>query len=266
MLRMSRTTTSPAFTIPELLITMTVGAIIMALIFGPLNDLYDSNTQGVRSIVQASDARGALRQIEREISLTTTFLRQNNVADVTPSTSWNWRGIGSTNDPNNRVLITQNYGTAVIAGPARVVVTNSDCETVQSINYVYFVKNQSLYRRTLVGTSYPSTCDGVTIEQKRTCANLSDNTAHCQALDAKIVSGVTFFTVDYFAEPYSTQPLDNVTTTGTVTDHTLYSSATSTVPTTAKTVVLTLTITTGTGNNTVPMTTSLRITKINEAA
>lgn len=268
MFRMSRTT-SPAFTIPELLITITVGGIILGLIFGPLNDLYDSNTKGVRSIIQAKDVRGALRQIENEISLSTGFLAQDNKDDV-GSTVWNWRGVGPTyNDPTKRVLITENYGTANIGGTARMVVTNSNCDTTQKINYVYYVKNSSLYRRTLKNFSYPATCDGVTISQKRTCANMTDS-PRCEGLDAKIVEGVSYFSVDYYAYPYSETPLDNTTASGTETNKTQYNNIPSNAnppnnpwPATARTVVITITITTGAGNNTVPMTSKMRITRMN---
>lgn len=254
------------FTIPELLIVMSVSAIAMALLFGPLNDLFKDNTVGLQSIIQTADTRGALRQIERRVTASDSFLATNNITDRSTSNNstytWNWQGSGTA----SRVLITENYGTDLANdtndGAGNIVLTSPTCDITapQTINYVYYVKNSALYRKTITQLSYPPTCGG-TVQQKRSCATTVTNPAYCQINDAWIVGDVSNFSVDYYSSPSTSTPLDS--NNGTP-PHTKYSAGTSSsVPGTASTIVISLTLTRGSGTNTVTTTSQMRLTKIN---
>lgn len=255
--------TESGYTITEILIVLAVGGTIIGMIFGPFDSLYRSSFAGLRAIIQAADTRAALRQIEPEITQSVRFLATNNNTDnsTTPSTAWDWKGTPAAN-ANSRVLITENYGTSPAeetgATPRKLVMNAPACGTHQTFNYVYFVTAGALYRRTLKNNSYPSACEGLSIAQKRTCAASLSNPSYCQGSDAKIVDGVIYFHVDYYQSPGAAQPLN--TNNGT-SDKTLYTD--DTTPQQASSVVITITVRSGTGNNIVDMTSRMRITKVN---
>jgi prepilin-type N-terminal cleavage/methylation domain-containing protein len=265
--------TSSGFTIPELIIAITVSTVLLSMLFGPLNDLYRSSSTGLRSIVQITNTRAALRRIEHNITLAAKFLPSNynnisssdNITDSANSTTWNWQGSNNSDAVpatglGGRVLVTENYGTdssgnAVLSSPS------CDVTTPQIIHYVYFVKNSNLYRRTLVASSYPSGCNGASVTNKRTCPPAASRPSGCQANDALIASGVTKFSIDYYASANTSTPLDNSCGDQT---HTCYTTGSnSAIPTSAHSVVITITITTGTGVNAVDATSQIRLTRIN---
>lgn len=198
-----RSSRTQGFTIPELIVVMTVIGILTGLIFGPFDDLYSANVQSLQTIIQATDTRGALRQIEREITASKQFLRSSDI-DIngdTPYTNsinkWTWDGAGtpSVNSPKH-VLITENYATDTNTGD---VVKAADCSTPLTINYVFFVYNDILYRRTLKTLPTPTTCGGASIAQKRTCHTLSLDTVNCEGRDAQIITGVKNLEVEYYS-------------------------------------------------------------------
>lgn len=222
------------FTIVELLVVITVSGILMGVLFGPLNDLYTSNSNSIRKVIQTTDAHSALRSIQNNISLSTGFLSQSAITD--PSTSAKWNSASG-------ILITSNYATTADTSPGvrTLVLSASDGTTKLQNNYVYFVSNGTLYRRTLANTS--STYGGATIGQPQTCAAGYTDTVNCKAVDATIVKNVTGFTVQYYASPESTTTISD--------------------PTIASTVVLNITVQTGAGSNTITTSNSLRISHIN---
>lgn len=252
------------YTITELLIVMAIGGLVIGLIFGPFDSLYRGSLDGLRTVIQAGDTRAALRQIEPTITQSARFLVANNHTDnsTAPATTWNWQGAGA----DNRVLITENYGTdpATDDGttPLRLAMEAPACNVHQTFNYVYFVHNNTLFRRTLKNNSYPSSCGGVPVSQKRTCSNLTSNPTYCQGTDTKIVDGVVRFHVDYFESPGAAAPMDN---NGGSSNKTEYTSASSTVPAEARTIVITITIRSGAGTNTIDMSSRMRITRVNGA-
>lgn len=232
------------FTIPELIIVITVGAILAGLLFGPLNDLYQSNNRSLKNVIKVADTRGSLRAIEHNITLAYAF--DDSVTDQT-STTWNWTGAGST----NRVLITQNYATTIdepqdTTGARTLVFSNTDCTTPLLNTYIYFVSNGTLYRRLVKSTGTP--CSG-SVAQKQTCA-IGDTHAYCQATDATLLTGVTSFTIDYYSSAAATTAMANEYTDNTV-------------PAAAKAIVVSVTANSGPGSIDTTYTDSLRIARVN---
>ncbi len=60
---------SKGFTIVETLVVVTVCGVLITLLFGPLSDLFTSNTKSLTSVVQTSDIKTALRQMEKSSAL-----------------------------------------------------------------------------------------------------------------------------------------------------------------------------------------------------
>lgn len=249
-MRAMLTKRSNGFTIPELIVVLTVLGVLIGLIFGPFDDLYWANAQSLQTIVQTTDTRSALRQIEREITISKGFLKESamDINSDTPyvngTNKWTWDGTGtpSVDSPKN-VLITENYATR---GDTGDIVRAADCATPLTVNYVFFVYGNTLYRRALVNPTICST-DGVTADQltqQRTCYSVSLNTS-CKGRDAKIITDVDSFTISYF-----TKSIDKLEDARTGSD----------APTGAWTVVLELTTK---NKNGLKSTATMRITRMN---
>lgn len=240
---------SSGFTIVELLVVITVSGILIGILFGPLDSLYTDTTKRTKAIIQTTDTRGALRSIEHGVTLSYSFLNTTSGETVTdpPGTTWNWTGTNST----KRVLITKNYATTIdevndSANARRPLYsTASGCKTPLFNVYIYFVSNEVLYRRTLKNTTPNANICSGTIAQKQTCANGS-----CGATDAKILTGVKNFTINYYEEPGDANPLP-----AQYTD--------TTVPGKSKSVEISVTTETGSGTNLTSSTSKLRITRVN---
>lgn len=218
----------------------------MAVVFGPLNDLYADNTRGLKSVIKVADTKGALRSIESSIALSYSFYNTNQIPDPF-GTIWSWAGTGA----NNRVLITGTYATDIIrqadTANARVLVRDSSCTIPLLNNDIYFVSGGTLYRRTLKNTS--ATCGNVPIAQPQTCAANFINPA-CTSTDAVLLTNVTRFSVDYYGEADGTTTMaDQYGTAG--------------VPAASKAIVLTLTARSGTSNLDTTTTSTIRIGRIN---
>lgn len=249
-------TSSRGFTVVELIIVIFVLGILTGLLYGPFTNLYTANTTGVRKTAQFTNVHSALRIIESKISESITFADTNDITDPNqPDTPWSWAGTSDT----SRVLITSNYATTIeeSSDPSNLrtlVFRGPSCDIPVTNDYIYFVANNTLYRRTLVNTTSP--CGGYTNAQKQTCSSsATDN--YCQGVDAKIISNVTEFRVDYYSDANNTTPMDPTDDT----KHTKYDDAT--VPNMAKSVGITLSAKSGPDNSDPIYTSTLRISRIN---
>ncbi len=254
---MRRLSSSSGLTIPEIVVVITVLGILMGILFTSLYDLYASNSNALKTVVTTGDMRTALRTIESELNTATSFHDTNTIADPTGSnnnpsspTQWAWTGIEG-DGTANRVIIASKYATTVLPSTDtsgnRTLVYQTDCETPILNNVVYFVKDETLYRRTLANGI--ARCAGYSMAQKTSCAaNVSSGS--CQGIDAKLLENVSDFSVDYYLNPHHSTP---------ITDQ--YDPDNNTVPSTAQTI--SVTITAGVGNT--EQTGSIRITRLNGA-
>lgn len=246
-------------TLVELIVVISVLGILAGLLFGPFNTLYNSNVDGLRSVVQTADTRGALRVMEQDLTFTSKFLPENTINDYVgnipgqSTVKWKWTGNPSANT-DLRVLIIEGYGIrAGTGGGSRDIILNtSNCDQSIpiTINNVFFVENGTLYKRTLKqsGTSANTGCFGYTVGQKRTCQGSYNNPGICEARDAVILKNVTKFDVRYFLEDQT-----EITTAYSGTGGALVNAKT-----------ITISITTSVGNAAdKEVTSSMRITRLN---
>lgn len=236
------------FTIVELIVVITISGFLAALLFGPLDDLYVSNSRSIKSVIKVADTHGAVRSMEQSVSISTGFY--SSLTDHT-GTNWSWSGTGST----SRVLITSNYATFPDASqdPTGTRTLLYPCGiTTPLVNYnIYFVSNGTLYRRTMLSPTAP--CSGSN-GQHQTCTTVSLPT--CPGVDATILTGVTNFTVDYYTNSQDSTPLNDLGT-----GHTQYTD--NTVPGNAHSIVVSVTSKSGPGSIDTTSTSSLRITRLN---
>lgn len=221
------------FTIVELIVVIIVTGVLIGLLFGPMDDLYTANNQGLKSTIVASDVNSTMQAIRQTASISYSYDTTNSISDPVGTI---WTG-GST------TLITSNYATSTSTSGDRTILKdyNNSCALLFN-NYIFFVRDRTLYRRTLTKEGTTTTCGGAAWDQKQTCtAGTSAITyPRCKATDAKLLSNVDSFSVEYYASP---------------------SSSTTTTPNTAKAIQVTIQIkTTGSSK---PVTSKLRIKRTN---
>lgn len=224
----SRRYLSKGFTLVEIIIVMTVSGVLIGLLFGPLNDLYVSNSNGLKATIASADGHTALQSIRRIVSAGSNFRATNDKVSDPSGTIWTG---------GNNVLITSNYATWTSGGQRKLLHAGPACEPAVN-QYVFFVQAEVLYRRTLTSKGLMTACEGGDWDQKQSCATVTVST-RCQATDAKLLTGVMAFRVDYYTSAAS--------------------SATST-PNMAKAVLITITQRNG---QLTPITTKMRMSQAN---
>ncbi|MDB5183709.1 MAG: hypothetical protein JWO07_390 [Candidatus Saccharibacteria bacterium] len=275
MQRMSTNIQAKGFTIVELVIVITVSGLLLGMLVGPLTDLYYANTTSLNTILVTADAKTALRTVANDVTIADNFYSQNTVSDPasakgdasttqwTTAAGYDYSGYNGAGQVNNRVLILGEYATTKteaqdtyvnIAGggspPTRQVYLKTGCTTPIENNIIYYVKNSTLYRRTIPdNTTAKCTAMSSTysIAQKQSCPTGLNN-ALCKSNDAIIATSVDQFSIDYYLHPYDTSPMT-------------YGSD----PTTATSVYITLKVHTGTGSQLITSTSNLLMTRINGA-
>lgn len=208
---MSNTLTR-GFTIVELLVVMAVGAILMVILFGALNDLYYSNIRATAQVTQTRDARTALRTIENDVTMAGGFYVTNTSDPIGPNgagSKWDtapytYEGSGV----DNRILIIGRYATTAAESgddadnPSRKILMQADCKTPVENTHIYYVKDSTLFRRIIPNVA-ASRCASQASEAdfaKQTC-QAGVTTSPCQGADAVIVRGVKKFSIDYYGNP-----------------------------------------------------------------
>lgn len=96
---------SNGFTIPELIITITVLTLLTPVVIFGLGNFYQDNITSLAKTTQDTDMRSALNTISNDLRTTTGFRASLNVASVTPlgsnnnatgNNNWSYCGIGTT--------------------------------------------------------------------------------------------------------------------------------------------------------------------------
>lgn len=182
---------SRGFTVVELIIVIGVSGIILGLIFGPLSDLYTANNNGLQKTIARTDNHSALQSIRQAAVASLAFNSSNSsVSDPDPAKGSSWAG-------GSDVLITSNYATTVNGSGVRTLLQGgAGCSPLVN-HYIFFVDGGTLYRRTLTMQGVVSPCLGATWEQRQTCATAT-SFPRCRSSDAKLLTGVESFKVDYY--------------------------------------------------------------------
>ncbi len=213
------------FTVPELLVAITIATVLMTGIIGILVNLASNGSQTIRATEQIRNNQDTLSDIQADMPLTTAFLATPTLTDASsaesPLGANGWRAIGTGED--SRILILRTYATtAAPQDSARRIVyfdqhAGAGCPVGQAPvtnNIIYFVKDNTLYRRLLrEPASAPSSpyCPGQTIAQQQTCTTPgTPANTNCTAKDVVVATNIRRFSVQYFAEPTSNTAIADV--------------------------------------------------------
>lgn len=202
-------------TIVELLVVMVVLGIlfpIFSFILATYRDTYTLNDQ----VKMSTAAKQALWYMDDRVKVASTFMATApspfsdaygpHDAGTAGAEAWSYKGDSTT----SRVLITRSYATSTNAlntGRQPVFVNTPEFNCTTQMYYqpqltflsIYFVKNETLYRRVLTDTT-SSLCAGNTQQQRQSCPPYITSGRHvsCQANDEVLLTNVANFSVAYY--------------------------------------------------------------------
>ncbi|MDK2898845.1 MAG: hypothetical protein PWQ10_32 [Patescibacteria group bacterium] len=211
------------FTAVEILII----APIVVLVIGIFITLIVNMTNQVL-ITKAADSltynvQNALNLIEQDVKSSNGFLTTNSF-DISSPQGYNDDTTKFQNTEDNTVLIISSYattGSPLSSNRSVVYLADSPnaCTSQQvdnndtiPINIVYFIKNNTLWRRTIMPSNYINGCDpinktAITPWQQPSCsATASDTLSFCKTKDMNLVNGVgtNGLNVNYYTDPSAT--------------------------------------------------------------
>lgn len=203
------------FTLVEMMVIapiviLLIGTFIFAIVQLTGDSLADRGKSMLLNSIQSS-----LKEMEDDTRSSAAFLSTNNVPLVTPQGYDNGiQNFTNTSATNDALILNAFATTESPASPTRGLVylanmpnacgsANINQNQVMTSNIVYFVKNNTLWRRTLLVNNYASKdCSGTTIWQRPSCAPGITGTM-CETQDEKLVTGIPNggFTVNYYTSP-----------------------------------------------------------------
>ncbi len=205
------------FTIVELMIAIAIGSIMSAIFYNILLGSFTDTAATNKEVKATTEIKRALSIIDADTTLTTAFLTAvpAQYSDAygphrlgsSGAQAWSYSG----DSANSRVLILENLSTTQNSGgsnrqPVYINSSSFNCTTSKTRQpklthmAIYFVYQQTLYRRLLIDTSQ-TLCPGHTQYQLRTCPpDIAQGSLHasCQARDEVIASNVSKFRVAYY--------------------------------------------------------------------
>lgn len=218
------------FTLVEVAVVVPMIVIIVIGILALLITLVRNNVVQISRNNQVYQTRLALASVEKDVSSSTLFFPSTlpgatfsdfNAPGLSGTYKTNGTLSGGSSSSNLNALFLQAYnqildpqdatktkvtaafkGTPPCSGSAITQTSN-----IAPIAVLYFVTNGTLYKRTLVDKTNPTTCGTKLIKQS--CPTGSDaNTPVCSVKDVALLSGVTQFKVDYYLNANDTVVMD----------------------------------------------------------
>lgn len=212
------------FTLVEVLAIAPIILLTISIFIGAIISITGDVLVSRASNTLAYNVQDALNTIEQDIRRSGSFLAQNNVTITAPQgrndntavftnvsasdgPSLILNTIGTTTDPtaSERELI---YLIDEPNACASALITQNQ---VLTLNVVYFVKDNALWRRTLLPQNYQTVgCNGAIPWQRPTCTAPESGSyasgSFCAARDTRILSGVApgDFTITYHTSAAST--------------------------------------------------------------
>ena len=259
--------TRNGFTLVEMLVVAPIVIIVVATVVGALIYLTGDALRESGRVKLVNDIQHALNEIETDVKMSGGFLAVNNSAIVSPQ-GYNDSTGSFTNILNGGTLVLNTFVTdrnPLTAGKRLVYLAgqpyacgsaNEYRNQIMTMNTVYFVKSNTLWKRTLATSNYETKdCSGVTPWQRPSCTPGRTGT-QCKSQDESLitVNGTLTLSIDYFTSPTSTTPR---TTANTITSN----SARQAILNTTDTVLVTITANTSAAGRGIEQRGSIRVTR-----
>lgn len=229
------------FTLVEMLV---IAPLVILLIGSFIYAIVAFTGQGMAERGKAlllNDVHTALDGIEDDVVLSGAFLATNNQTVGSPQGLDDGTQAFVNNSTNNDTLILNSFVTTESpSSPTRSLVylanapnacgaANVNQNQVMTMNIVYFVKDNSLWRRTMMVPSYASKdCSGQTIFQRPSCSPGVTGTL-CETQDEQLIEGVADggFSVTYYPSASSSSAVSGATNSNATTRQTALDTANS---------------------------------------
>lgn len=222
MQRTSAKTSTRGFTLIEMLIIAPVVIIVIsgfvALMITLVGDVLVSRDQNTLTY----DAQDALDHIEQDTRLSTQFLTTTGTLSSPQGSDNNFTGTAAFSNSSNTLILSTLATDANPVGASRNLVyyanQSNPCGTLQTYNkvfqtqVVYFIYNNSLWRRSLVPDyNFNTTPNSQTLCQSSTVGVWQQNSCspgysatRCKTNDSEVMKNISTLTVKYFSDPGST--------------------------------------------------------------
>ncbi len=205
------------FTVVEVLVAAPLVVLIIGAFIGLIINITGDVLATRAASVLAYNIQDTLDRIERDVKLSGAYLATNNVNLTSPQGFDNGTGSFQNAGSNGPMLILNAYSTTdnPISTDTGFVYLNGQPNACNSgkivenpilmFNIVYFVRDNSLWRRVLMPENY-NTIGCSTPWQQPSCAP-GITGAYCVTQDMKLVDGITAngFNITYFTDPSETQ-------------------------------------------------------------
>lgn len=204
---------SQGFTLIEVLVIVPIFMLVITGLVVYMINLLNANTLSNLTTQAVYDTHAAFDTVESDAKLSKTFLVN---IDPNMSDPYGPDGAGATWDANNitgsgapnyaqaNVLILRMYATTADThnpNKAPVYINQNGCgagvintNPVLTVNVIYFVQNNNLYRRVLADQTNPSLCN--TPYQQQTCPSGATN-AICHGTDKLLLTNVYYLSLAY---------------------------------------------------------------------
>lgn len=270
---------SAGFTIVELLIAVSLSAVVVTVFIALLFSTYQASGRNKLLLSMTSSMQIALSQMERDVRYSAGYDKSVAVPfndSNSPAGGWTYKGTPAS--PENRALLLRSYATVnnpfspqrqsayvdgrlpnpyvvedpllncSITPPAGALYLNPQLPYMT----IYFLSNGSLVRRILTDTT-TTLCNGASVYQKQSCPGGTGGS--CRAKDEVILENVSSFAIDYF------QQLDTPIPTFSLLD--VYADTNPDDLAAADNISITLTVQNTLGGETISRSMSVTVSRIN---
>lgn len=280
--------TESGFTLVELLIATILSSVVVIVFIGTLLNMISTADRFRVQLELNGETQMALDTVERDVRLSTGF------AATLPSTApftdsygptntdqgwggtWSYRGTDPDNatSPNKTLILRLNstvtnalasnrtltYIEGFTTNPYATIEPTYNCTTALTVNYklpyysIYFVRDNTLYRRTVTDTS-TALCNGPQ-RQKQSCPREDVTPAsNCQAYDEILAENVSGFRVTYYQQEDTPTP--------TFTDLDVYNGTAVTDFDTVDNILITISMSEKAAGKPITSELSIRVSRIN---
>ncbi|MFZ1301132.1 MAG: type II secretion system protein [Candidatus Microsaccharimonas sp.] len=220
---MLRIPTSKGFTVVELAVATPIVIIVMVTILGFLISLLtDFSNQRISQTLNVN-GQVALQQIEADVKLSPQFLTTVDTSTfsdpygpINTGSAWSFEGSAPTTSPYYRALILETYATTqnpILSTRAPVYLNQVGCtgdqlytNDVLRNTVIYFIRNQTLYRRVLTDTT-SATCSSPFQVQSCPTDVTYPRSSSCVTDDVELLKNVSGFNITYYSDAGSSTAL-----------------------------------------------------------